>query len=140
MRDCTRIRASGVVIGVSPLDAQVIGAKIAYEDRVMEVIDCADFPDAAGTPRGTNGCVVLQGTTTLAGSCTTMFRIFQQLVTSFGLSLQQAVQVCCESPAKIVRLPHVGRLAVGCRADMVALTSVEDLTIERVYVGGVPLE
>ncbi len=105
----------------------------------MEVIDCADFPESADTPRGTNGCVVLQGTRTLAGSCTTMLRIFVQLVRTFGLTLQQAVQVCCEAPARVVQLPTVGRLAVGCRADMVFLRSHQELVIERVFVAGVPL-
>jgi hypothetical protein len=83
----------------SDVHVQVIGATIAYENRVMEVIDCADFPEDIGTPRGTSGCVVLQGTTTLAGSCTTMHAIFAKLVSLFRLTISQAIEVCqCTSP------------------------------------------
>lgn len=119
---------------------QAIGTKIAYESRVMEVMDCLDYPDnscGADTPRGTMGCVVLAGTTTLAGSCTTMHDIFCRLVHTFRCSIADASGMCSEVPARIARLPHVGRLQVGCRADMVVFHSEDTLsTICDVFVAG----
>jgi N-acetylglucosamine-6-phosphate deacetylase len=104
---------------------QVPGALLAYEDRVMEV-----------TAQG----VVLRGTSTLAGSCTTMHAIFVTLLTTFGLPLEEASALCSGTPARVARLPHVGSLDVGKRADLVCLASIaEPHTIQRVYVAGVPL-
>jgi hypothetical protein len=104
---------------------QVPGATLAYEDRVMEV-----------TAKG----VVLQGTSTLAGSCTTMHAIFTSLLTTFGLPVQQAVALCCETPAAVARLPHVGTLDVGRRADFVCLASLDvPGDLRRVFVAGAPV-
>jgi N-acetylglucosamine-6-phosphate deacetylase len=48
--------------------------------------------------------------------------------------LEQAVEAATEVPARVLRLPTVGRIASGLPADVVVLT--DDLEIERVLVGG----
>ena len=128
-----RNRLTFITDAVAP---PVIGTKIAYETRVMEVIKCSDYLPAGSirSPDEDGACVVLEGTKTLAGSAATLHDVFKRLVTWFGLPLNEASQVCSETPAAIAGLTHVGRLTPGCRADCVLLNS--DYNVERVFVAG----
>ena len=51
-----------------------------------------------------------------------------------GAPLEEAVGAATEVPARVLRLPSVGRIGVGLPADVVVLG--DDLTIERVLVDG----
>ena len=46
----------------------------------------------------------------------------------------QAVEAATEVPARVLKLPTVGRLGAGMPADVVVLT--DEIEIERVLVGG----
>jgi N-acetylglucosamine-6-phosphate deacetylase len=78
-----------------------------------------------GVARGPSGA--------LAGSTLTMVEAVRNLH-ALGASLADAVTAATEVPARVLRLPAVGRLAVGLPADVVVLT--DELEIDRVLVDG----
>jgi N-acetylglucosamine-6-phosphate deacetylase len=78
-----------------------------------------------GVARGPSGA--------LAGSTLTMIEAVRNLH-ALGASLEGALGAATEVPARVLRLPTTGRLAVGSRADVVVLS--EELEIERVLVEG----
>jgi len=63
----------------------------------------------------------------LAGSTLTMDRALRFAVTRAGFSVLDAVRASSVNPARILGLAAAGRLAVGCRADLVLLTEAFDL-------------
>jgi len=83
----------------------------------IEIID--------GVARGPGGA--------LAGSTLTMIDAVRNLH-ALGAPLEEAVEAATEVPARVLRLPSAGRLAVGLPADVVVVT--DELKIERVLVGG----
>jgi N-acetylglucosamine-6-phosphate deacetylase len=78
-----------------------------------------------GVARGPSGA--------LAGSTLTMIEAVRNLH-EIGASLEAAVTAATEVPARVLRLPAVGRLAVGLPADIVILD--DELEIDRVLVDG----
>jgi N-acetylglucosamine-6-phosphate deacetylase len=58
---------------------------------------------------------------TLAGAHVTMAECVQRAVKLCGIPLGDALRMATHTPARHAGAPHVGRLAPGCRADMVAL-------------------
>ncbi len=102
--------------------------------------------DATAAASSTNGAHRLGGveievrdgvargrTGALAGSTLTMIEAVRNLH-ALGASLADAVTAATEVPARVLRLPAVGRLAVGLPADVVVLT--DELEIDRVLVDG----
>jgi N-acetylglucosamine-6-phosphate deacetylase len=71
---------------------------------------------------------------TVAGSITTMDRMFQALVTEMGLSLIDAVTICSTTPARELGLFGHGILAPEAAADLVVLDS--NLRVVQTYVAG----
>ena len=69
----------------------------------------------------------------LAGSTLTMLGAVRN-VHALGASLEQAVEAATEIPARVLRMPSVGRIAVGLPADVLVLT--DELELDRVLVGG----
>jgi N-acetylglucosamine-6-phosphate deacetylase len=53
---------------------------------------------------------------------------------ALGASLEDAVTAATEVPARVLRLPAVGRIGIGLPADLVVLT--DELEIDRVLVDG----
>jgi N-acetylglucosamine-6-phosphate deacetylase len=78
-----------------------------------------------GVARGETG--------SLAGSTLTMIEAVQNLQ-SLGVSFEDAIGAATEVPARVLRLPTLGRIGVGLPADVVVLTV--ELEIERVLVEG----
>jgi N-acetylglucosamine-6-phosphate deacetylase len=78
-----------------------------------------------GVARGPSGA--------LAGSTLTMLDAVRNLH-ALGAPLEDAVTAATEVPARVLRLPAVGRLGVGLPADVVILS--DELEIERVLVDG----
>ena len=57
-----------------------------------------------------------------AGSISTMVQCLQQIVQVVGISLSETLQMATSTPARILEVDdQVGRLAVGCYADILAL-------------------
>ncbi|MGH3133842.1 MAG: N-acetylglucosamine-6-phosphate deacetylase [Gaiellaceae bacterium] len=78
-----------------------------------------------GVARGPSGA--------LAGSTLTMIEAVRNLH-ALGASLVDAVGAATDVPARVLRLPSAGRLAIGLPADVVVLG--DDLEIERVLLDG----
>ena len=79
-----------------------------------------------GVARGRQGA--------LAGSTLTMIEAVRNLH-ALGASFEEAIEAATEVPARVLRLPTVGRLTVGSPADLVVLT--DELEVERVLVEGI---
>jgi len=78
--------------------------------------------------------VVLKGTKTMAGSCTTMLAMFQYLVNVFRVPIAEASKMCSANPARITKLNNVGSLKEGNRGDMLLLT--KDFKLQKTIVHG----
>jgi N-acetylglucosamine-6-phosphate deacetylase len=85
----------------------------------------ADVVVRDGVARGPDG--------ELGGSTITMLEAVRRLHL-LGASLEEAIEAATEVPARVLRIPTVGRIAIGLPADLVVLT--DDLEVERVLVEG----
>jgi N-acetylglucosamine-6-phosphate deacetylase len=98
--------------------------------------------DAVGVGSGHVGVVeILErdgaaylGDGTLAGSTLTMDRAVRNVV-GLGVPLARAVEMAATVPCDVVGLTDRGRLAVGARADVVALDRAS-LAVEAVWIAG----
>jgi N-acetylglucosamine-6-phosphate deacetylase len=110
--------------------------------RVMAITDGAA---AAGMPDGStaslggreirvrdNAAYLEDGT--LAGSITTMDRVFKFLVREAGLTLSDAAQLCSTVPASEMKLKDLGSITKGAIADLVVLD--RSFTVAQTYVAG----
>jgi len=82
---------------------------------------------------------VLTGTSTIAGSTTTMDVGFRTAVATGGgpasdAALLRAVDQTATTPARTLGLPHVGALRAGYAADLVVLDG--ELAVARVLRAG----
>jgi N-acetylglucosamine-6-phosphate deacetylase len=78
-----------------------------------------------GAPRLTDG--------TLAGSAATMTDCVRVCVKA-GVPLADALMAATSVPARVLGLDDVGRIAVGCRADLVELDA--DMNVVTTILGG----
>ncbi len=113
--------------------------------RPSRVLAITDGTAASGLPVGARATLGGQPITvgesaaflddgTLAGSVTTMDRVFQVLVGRVGLSPVDAVTLCATTPARELGLVGHGVLAVGAAADLVVLDA--QLGVVQTYVAG----
>jgi N-acetylglucosamine-6-phosphate deacetylase len=117
-----------------------IGAK-----RPSRVFAITDATAAAGLPVGSRAALggqpIIAGESTalladgtVAGSVTTMDRVFQTLVGRVGLSLPDTVTVCSTTAARELGLVGHGLLASDAVADLVVLDS--RFTVVQTYIAG----
>lgn len=93
----------------------------------------------------------MQGTCTIAGSCSSLLDSFRTLVGVFRLTVAQACHVVATNPARIVGLhaQGVGKLLRGTRADLLLFQEpgsssgspdlfkcAAEMTLVATYVGG----
>ena len=71
---------------------------------------------------------------TLAGSALTMDRAVANVVRHAGVPVEDALRAASATPASVVGADDRGRIAVGCRADFVALD--DDLRLVATWIGG----
>jgi N-acetylglucosamine-6-phosphate deacetylase len=71
---------------------------------------------------------------TLAGSALDMATAVRNTVERLGLPLAEACRMAATYPADFLGLPDRGRIAVGCRADLVALDDA--LAVRETWIGG----
>ncbi|MEZ4593961.1 MAG: N-acetylglucosamine-6-phosphate deacetylase [Chloroflexota bacterium] len=71
---------------------------------------------------------------TLAGSLLRLDTAVRNLITYTGCTLADALPTVTRTPADLLGLPHKGRLAPGCDADLVLLTP--DLQVHTTFIGG----
>ena len=124
--------------------AAVVRTAIAAK-RPSRILAITDGTAASGLPAGGRAMLGGQPITvrdsaaflddgTLAGSVSTMDRVFQMLVGPIGLPLVDAVTVCSTTPARELGLVGHGVLAVDAVADLVVLDA--QLSVVQTYVGG----
>lgn len=108
--------------------------------------------DAVATGAGTVGPVNLTSSPagsaarladgTLAGSVLTMDRAVSNVIGHAGIAVEAAVQAASSTPARLLGLDDRGAIAVGMRADLVALRRsrnvrvAPDMHVEAVWIGG----
>jgi N-acetylglucosamine-6-phosphate deacetylase len=113
--------------------------------RPSRVMAITDGTAASGLPAGARAMLGGQPITvrdsaaflddgTLAGSVSTMDRVFQLLVGPIGLSLVDAATLCATTPARELGLVRHGVLAVDAVADLLVLDA--QLSVVQTYVGG----
>jgi N-acetylglucosamine-6-phosphate deacetylase len=110
-------------------------------DRLLLVSDAialAGMGDGQGWIGGlpvevSDGRVTLAGTTTLAGSVLSLDVAVRNAVAA-GIPLPAAVAAASRNPLALLGITDRGRIAVGQRADLVALDA--DLTVRRVMRAG----
>lgn len=133
------------------VSASLIADGVHVHPRVLRIGFAALGPervvlvtDAVGWRGGTVGPVRLEFRDgaprlpdgTLAGSALTMDTAIRTCVAA-GVDLAVAVRAASTNPARLLRLGDRGTIAVGQRADVVALTP--DRQIEQVWVAGSPV-
>ena len=110
-------------------------------DRLVLVTDSLKPTEQKKGPLIANGdevyldeCFYRKSDNVIAGSAMTMLKGVKNLV-SFGLSLEQAVQMSSLNPARIMKQEHLGLIAPGYDADLV----VFDKNFNNLYtiIGGV---
>jgi N-acetylglucosamine-6-phosphate deacetylase len=110
--------------------------------RMMAITDgvaAAGLPDGASASLGgrcirvENGAAYLEDGT-LAGSVTTMDRVFRFLVREVGLPLHDAARLCATTPASELSLANLGTITKGAIADLVVLD--RDLHVKQTYIAG----
>ena len=122
----------------------LVRAAIAAK-RPSRVMAITDATAAAGLPVGGRASIgghpitagestALLDDGTIAGSVTTMDRVFQFLVAAVGLSLVDAATLCATTPARELGLVGHGVLAVDAAADLVVLDA--NFAVVQTYVGG----
>jgi N-acetylglucosamine-6-phosphate deacetylase len=110
-------------------------------DRLFLVSDCMSTVAGGGesyvwdgeTIRLSDGRLARQDGT-LAGAHVTLGQCVQRAVQLCDIPLEHALRMATATPARHAGADHVGRLAPGCRADMVALDS--ELQVCAVWQGG----
>lgn len=74
---------------------------------------------------------------TLGGAHLTMADALRNAVTMAGIPLGDALAMATSTPAEVIAQRGIGRIARGCRADLVALAP--DLRVAQVWRGGEPI-
>jgi N-acetylglucosamine-6-phosphate deacetylase len=71
---------------------------------------------------------------TLSGSSLTLLQAVRNCVRHGGIALEEALRMASTYPARVIGAADVGRIAVGCKANFVVLTS--DLELKYTVLEG----
>jgi N-acetylglucosamine-6-phosphate deacetylase len=94
------------------------------------------MPSLSGEEINTRDGKCVRGDGTLAGSMLDMATAVRNCMRLLGVRLALALRFASAHPASFLGLQHLpGRLAPGCRADMVAIDP-KDIKVVRVWSAG----
>lgn len=142
----------GAVLDDPRVTAGIVADGVHVHHSLVAIAGCAKGPRglalttdqvaAAGAPPGRyllggrevtwDGDSVRLADGTLAGSAATMDVLLRRAAEQFGL--HRAVAMASRTPARVLGLGSLGRVAAGCEADLVVLGP--DLRVRRTLVGG----
>ena len=116
-------------------------------DKLVLITDslaATDQPDGeygvAGSPFFVKDGLARLADGTIAGSTLTMFGALKNMMKFCSISLNEAIKYATVNPASMVKANGVGRLEKCYRADFIVLDNVDDIEINKVYVGGIAVE
>lgn len=72
---------------------------------------------------------------TLSGSLLTMMKAVKNCVENVGIPIDESLRMASAYPAALMNIPDRGRIAPGCKADLIVFDKY--FNIEKVFVGGV---
>ena len=72
---------------------------------------------------------------TLSGSRLTMMKAVKNCVEHVSIPVDEALRMASSYPAEVMKIPDKGRIAPGCKADLVVFD--KNFNIEQVFVEGV---
>ena len=120
-----RISCGLIADGVHVQPDAIALAFRAAKSRICLVSDSVSWRTQSGSRPGVeirDGAPRLSDDT-LAGSCTPLSECVQRVVQECGVSIATALESATSIPADLARLPDVGRIRVGQKADLLALDS-----------------
>ena len=116
-------------------------------DKLVLITDslaATDQPDGeygvAGSPFFVKDGLARLADGTIAGSTLTMFGALKNMMKFCSISLNEAIKYATVNPASMVKANGVGRLEKCYRADFIVLDNVDDIEINKVYVGGIEVK
>ena len=131
------------LVHVHPLAIQ-LAFKAKPADRIVLVTDAVAWRagERRGAAGGTVGGIVMAmrdgaprlADGTLAGSAVTMDQAVRNVVDVCGVPPDRAIRAASTNPAALMGRADLGRIEVGCRADVVALDP--HLAVRGVWLGG----
>jgi N-acetylglucosamine-6-phosphate deacetylase len=105
---------------------------------VTDAVSATGRPPGAynlgGAPIVSDGAAARRPDGTLAGSTLTLDRAVRLMIEHGGAHVEEALSMATQVPANLLDRDDIGRLAVGCLADLVLWSS--SLEVEATYVGG----
>lgn len=135
----------GVIVDTHHVHPAALKIAIAAKPRGKIIL----VTDAMATVGGESDSFVFNGEriwcrdgrcandSTLAGSCLDMATAVRNTVQHLGVDVAEACRMASLYPARALGLDHeLGRIALGCRADLVALDDA--IRVRRVWRGGLP--
>lgn len=108
--------------------------RIAFRSRPSHIVLVTDRVAHLHPHLRTHGGAAYRPDDTLAGSIVSMSEVLRICVNSAGISLPQAVMAATHHPARALGCTDRGRIAVGSRADLVALN--DDVSVRAVWLAG----
>ena len=131
----------GVALSDDRLAVSLIADLVHVHPAALAIAFCAKGPggvvlvtDAVATDRDDDTDAPRLPDGTLAGTALTMDRAVANAVGRAGVPLVEAIRAASTAAAELVDAPDRGRLAAGCRADLVMLDA--DLRVVATWIGG----
>jgi N-acetylglucosamine-6-phosphate deacetylase len=148
--------AAGAALAADDIFVELIGDGVHVHPALLRIVHAAigarrvvaitDGTAGSGLPPGARvslggrsvavGDVARLADGTMAGSVTSMDKVFRRWVEEVGVGPVEAAIVCAATPAESVGRPDLGRLVPGTPADVVVLDRAFD--VRRTFLNGVP--
>jgi N-acetylglucosamine-6-phosphate deacetylase len=115
--------ASIVADGIHVDFAMIRLAKRELGDKLFLITDAVTAATEGTYQHQFTGDRYVMPDGTLSGSCLTMLKAAQNCVEHVGIDLAEAINMASLYPAQLAKMPHKGRIAAGCDADMIVFNA-----------------